>query len=208
MSKPNQIVMALDDDPAVLASLENLLTAHGHAVRMHADAESFFSAGLPDGPSCLLLDHRLGSGLTGFEVHAELQERGWLLPTIFLTAHWDAESVVRAMRAGADGFLTKPYDPEHLLEEIDRALARSEALQQTGKEAAELAVRAASLTKRERKIVELVVSGMLNKEIAAHLNLALVTVKVYRGRAMKKMQAGNAAELAHLAFLAGIVTGS
>ena len=112
MSGPGHVVLALDDDPAILSSLENLLKAHGHPVRLHADPEALFQAGLPDVPACLLLDQQLADGVIGTAVHAEIQARGWNLPTIFLTAHWNVPLVVGAMRAGADGFLTKPYDPE------------------------------------------------------------------------------------------------
>ena len=207
MSASETLVLALDDDPVVLASLEHLMAANGHPVQVYSDSKEFFRAGPPSVPACLLLDQELGSGVTGVEVHAEMQHLGWELPTIFLTAHWDVQVVVDVMRAGADGFLTKPYDPNKLLREVTRALARSRTLIAAGLELAELRARADSLTPRERSIVSLVVAGRLNKEIAGDLDLALVTVKVHRGRAMHKMAAGNAAELAHLAAMAGIVEG-
>jgi FixJ family two-component response regulator len=207
VSAPRHLVLALDDDPVVLTSLERLLGVNGHPVQVYSGSKEFFRAGPPTVPACLLLDQELGAGVTGVEVHAEMRHRGWELPTIFLTAHWDVQVVVDVMRAGADGFLTKPYDPEKLLQEVARALDRSRVLIKTGLELAELRSRADSLTPRERSIVSLVVAGRLNKEIAGDLDLALVTVKVHRGRAMHKMAASNAAELAHLAAMAGIVEG-
>ena len=205
MNRPDHLVIALDDDPAVLTSLKNLLTAHDHPVRLHSNPEDLIEAGMPDIPACLLLDHQLAGGVTGIDVHADLQKREWELPTIFLTAHWSVQSIVDAMRAGADGFLTKPYDPADLLKEISNALDSARVLLRTKSKIHELRARAASLTPRERSIVTLVTQGLLNKEIADQLDLALVTIKVYRGRAMRKLGAGNPAELAHLAAIAGLV---
>lgn len=204
MSRPDHLVIVLDDDPAILTSLKNLLTAHGHSVRLHTTPEDLIQAGMPDVPACLLLDHQLADGVLGTDVHADLQERGWELPTIFLTAHWSLQSVVEAMRAGADGFLAKPYETEKLLREISHALDSSHVLMRTNSKLNDLRARAESLTPRERAIVSLVTTGLLNKEIADQLDLALVTIKVHRGRAMRKLGAGNAAELAHLAAMAGL----
>ena len=197
-------VLVLDDDASILSGLERLLTAHGYSVRLHAEPDDFFRAGLPKVPACLLLDNQLGHGRTGIEVHAEMQRRGWNIPTVFVTAHWDVQTVVRTMRAGADDFLAKPYDPKVLLAAVTQALQRARTNHQNGLQAAEARTKAASLTAREREIVRLIVSGLLNKEIADQLALALVTVKVHRGRAMRKLGAGNPAELARLAALADI----
>jgi FixJ family two-component response regulator len=205
MKKPSHLVIALDDDPAVLTSLENLLAAHGHPVRTHTNPGDLIRAGRPEVPACLLLDHQLADGMTGADVHADLQRRGWDIPTIFLTAHWSVQSVVNAMRAGADGFLTKPYDPGELLEEIASALDHARTLMQTNSKISDLRTRAATLTPRERSIVLLVTQGLRNREIASQLGLALVTIKVHRGRAMRKLGAGNPAQLAHLAAMAGLV---
>lgn len=205
MNELDHLVIALDDDPAVLRSLEHLLSSHGHPLRTHLDAEDFFAAGPPKVPACLLLDHQLGNGVTGVDVHAEMKKRDWDLPTIFLTAHWDVQLVVRAMREGADGFLAKPYEPADLLKEITRALAHARSLSKQGEKSAELLARAATLTPREREVVTLVVEGMLNKEIADRMDRALVTIKLHRSRAMHKLGAGNAAELAQLAIKAGII---
>jgi len=199
------LVFVLDDDPSVLRGLERLLKARGYTVATFQEAEAFFEALPPSLPACLILDNQLGDGITGLGVHAELQRRGWFIPTVFLTAHWNVQSVVQAMRAGADGFLTKPFDPDELVQAVADALARASARHDELSQAVDARSFATSLTSREREIVKLVVAGLINKEIADRLNLALVTVKVHRGRAMRKLGAGNAAELARIAGLAGLL---
>ena len=206
MNDKKCLVIALDDERSILTSLERLLPEHGYPVRTHRDPDEFFRAGLPpDIPACLLLDQQLDNGVTGVEVHAEMQRRNWKLPTIFLTAHGNVPLVVRAMRAGADGFLTKPYEPEHLLLEINRAIAHSRSLLEEEEKLVSLCRKAASLTPREKEVVSLVVDGLINKEIADRLNLAQVTVKLHRGNAMRKFGAGNPAELCKLAIQSGLV---
>lgn len=197
-------VLVLDDDPSVLASLERLLSTMGYRVRLHSTPDDFFRAGFPKFPACLLLDNHLGEGMTGVEVHAEIIRRGWKLPTVFLTAHWNVQSVVKAMRDGADGFVTKPVDTKELLDAVRTAFrnVRIRAVEELLDD--EIRSRAASLTKRELEIVRLVVKGLLNKEIADQLGLAVVTVKLHRGRAMKKLGAGNPYELARFASLLGL----
>jgi FixJ family two-component response regulator len=197
-------VLVLDDDRFIRAGLERLLTAHGYRVRLHAEPDELFSNGFPEVPACLLLDNQLGDGMTGVQVHEELLRRGWFIPTVFLTAHWNVQLVVNTIRAGADGFLTKPFDPAELINAVALALQRSSAKHQKESAAVEARAKIAALTPREREIVRLVVEGMLNKEIADKLDLALITVKVHRGRAMTKLGAGNPAELAHIAGLAGL----
>ncbi len=201
----DHMVLVLDDDQAILRGLQRLLTAHGYCVRVHSEPDDFFRAGMPTVPSCLILDNQLGNCMTGVEVHAELQRRAWDIPTVFVTAHWNVQSVVDAMRAGADGYLTKPYDPEALVAAVAQALQRGLAQRKDGQLAAEARARAALLTPREREIVQFVIAGLINKEIADRLNLAVITVKIHRGQAMRKLHAGNPAELARLAVLAGIM---
>lgn len=196
-------VLVLDDDQAVLVSMQRLLETNGYAVRPHASPETFFADGLPSGPACLLLDQNLGA-TKGVDVHAEMQRRGWRLPTVFITADWDTHTVVRAMRSGADDYLTKPYNPDELLQIVERCLARSRQALKEDEALSQLRARAATLTPRERSIVTLVVSGLLNKQIASQLGLALITVKVHRARAMQKLGAGNAAELARIAAQIGL----
>lgn len=205
MKRSEHAVLVLDDDRSVLTGLERLLGSHGYQVRAYLESEQFFRDGIPDLPVCLILDHELQGGMTGKMVHEEMLRRGWDIPTVFLTAHWDVRSVVDAMRSGADGFLTKPVEPKELLDAVAAALTRASDRMNGQMLAAEARQRAASLTKRESDVVRLVVAGKLNKEIADMLDLALVTVKVHRGRAMRKLGAGNAAELARLAGLAGLL---
>jgi len=196
-------VLVLDDDQAVLVSLARLLETNGYAVQLHASPETFFAGGMPPGPACLLLDQNLGA-TKGTEVHAEMQRRGWMLPTVFITADWDTHTVVRAMRSGADDYLTKPYNPDELLQIVERCLARSRQALKEDDALSQLRARADTLTPRERSIVTLVVSGLLNKQIADQLGLALITVKVHRARAMQKLGARNAAELARISAQVGL----
>ncbi len=198
-------VVVLDDDLSLLDSLGSLLTSSGFKVRLHSEADDFFRVGVPKVPACLLLDNHLGAGISGVQVHQQILERGWHIPTIFLTGTWDVQLVVQTMRAGADGFLTKPFDSRQLLSEVLLALQRSAAGMTDQSKTAEIRARSAALTAREREVVGLVAQGLLNKEIADKLGLALITVKIHRSRAMQKMGAGNPAELAHFAALAGLI---
>lgn len=203
MTEPLQRVLVLDDDGDVRTSLSRLLQANGFAVSTFAGIAEMLAAGMPASPACLLLDQRLGA-VKGTEVHAQLQELGWNIPTIFLTADFDTHTVVQAMRGGASNYLTKPCDPEELLTVVRSAFATHVRVPPVNPELAELRQRAGLLTTRERVIVSMVIKGMLNKQIADSLGLALVTVKLHRGRAMKKLGAQNAAELAHIALRVGL----
>ena len=203
--RPDHLVLILDDEPSVLESLTRLLTVHDYQVSPYTEPAELFLDGRPSVPSCLILDHHLGNGVTGVQVYEEMGKRGWDIPTVFLTAFWDIKLVVSAMRSGADGFLSKPFEPEELVVAVEQALQSAIDRHQDGMDADALRECAASLTPREREIVSLVVQGLLNKEIADKLELALVTIKVHRGRAMHKLGAGNPAELARIAALAGIV---
>jgi FixJ family two-component response regulator len=204
-SRPEHLILILDDEPSVLESLRNLLTAHDYEVRLHEEPSDFFLAGMPAVPACLVLDHHLGNGVTGVQVYDEMRERGWDIPTVFLTAHWNIQSVVSAMRSGADGFLSKPFDSAELISSVEQALQAAISRHEDDQDITISRKRAATLTPREREIVCMVVQGLLNKEIADKLGLALVTIKVHRGRAMQKLKAGNPAELARIAALTGIV---
>lgn len=202
--KNREQVVVLDDDSSILTGLERLLTGFGYQVRLHSEPDDFFRSGLPTVPACLLLDNQLGDCLNGVQVHEEIIRRGWFIPTVFLTAHWNVQVVVNVMRAGADGFLTKPFDPEELVDAVGQALQHSRLRHQEEFRAAEARARAAALSPREREVVRLVIDGLLNKEIADQLDIALVTVKLHRGRAMRKLGAGNPADLVHIARLADI----
>lgn len=205
MTPDEHTVLILDDDPHIRSSLETLLTAHGYRIRSHAEPDDFFRTGPPLGSACLLLDQQLGYGVTGVQVHQKMMECGWDLPTIFLTAHWDVQLVVNAMRKGADDFLAKPFDPAELVKAVERALRGAGDRFHDRQIITEARRRMASLTKRERQIVGMVTAGLLNKEIAGQLNLAVVTVKLHRSRAMRKTGAGNPAELARIVTLAAMV---
>ena len=201
-----ELVIVLDDERSIRDGLERLLTGRGFRVRLHATPEDFFRAGLPDEPACLLLDNQLGDGMTGVGVHAELQRLGWNLPTVFVTGNWNVKGVVHAIRTGADDFLTKPYDPEELVTAVTQALQRALAQRRDQSQTAAVRARVATLTPRECDIVRLILDGSINKEIADHLDISVVTVKVYRGRAMRKLNAGNVAELVRIATLAGLTS--
>lgn len=203
MTALNQQVLVLDDDASVCVSLSHLLNANGFKVLAYTSAEELLRAGISQESACLLLDQHLGS-VKGTDVQAELLLRGWSIPTIFLTADWDAHTVVQAMRGGADNYLTKPYDPDELIKVVCEVCKRGHTAAVQNDGIAELRRRATLLTPRERAIVSMVTKGMMNKQIAHHFQLALVTVKLDRARAMRKLGAHNSAELAHIALRVGI----
>jgi RNA polymerase sigma factor (sigma-70 family) len=192
----------IDDDASVRGSLERLLRARGHEVRTYAGAAEFLVAS-PRPPGCILLDLRM-PGMDGLELQRQLGERGGELPIVFLTAHGDVAASVRAMKAGADDFLLKPFQPEALLAVVERALVRSEALVRDGAQLARLRAGLARLTEREREVFALVVTGLQNKEVGQRLGIAEKTVKVHRGRVMEKLRCETIAELVRAAVTLGI----
>jgi RNA polymerase sigma factor (sigma-70 family) len=188
------LVFVVDDDPSVRASLKFLVSTVGLKVETFDSADSFLHRKPPDGPSCLVLDVRL-PGLSGLDFQCELTARNIRIPIVFITGHGDIPMSVRAMKAGAIEFLTKPFRDQDLLDAIRVALERDRARRQQEKEASELQQRFASLTPREQEVISLVASGMLNKQIAGQLGTAENTVKVQRSRAMEKMHAQSLADL-------------
>jgi RNA polymerase sigma factor (sigma-70 family) len=187
-------VFVVDDDPSVRSSLKFLIGSVGLQVESFDSAEALLRGKLPDEPSCLVLDVRL-RGLSGLDFQRELAARNCHMPIIFITGHGDIPMSVRAMKAGAIEFLTKPFRDQDLLDAVRIALERDRERREREKEVSDLKERFNSLTPREQKVMSMVVSGMLNKQIADQLGTAENTVKVQRSRAMEKMHAQSVAEL-------------
>ena len=188
------IVIVVDDDPSVRSSLKLLVSTVGLRVESFESAETVLERTLPDTVSCFVLDVRL-RGLSGLDFQRELAARNIRIPIVFITGHGDIPMSVRAMKAGAVEFLTKPFRDQDLLDAIHLALERDRARREEEQERIRLQQRFESLTSRERDVLWMVVSGMLNKQIAAQLGTAENTVKVHRRRAMEKMEAQSLAEL-------------
>ena len=198
MPEAPAVVFVIDDDPSMRGALEDLVVSVGLQVRPFASPQDFLQSKLPDAPGCLVLDVRL-PGMSGLTFQKELARLGVTLPVIFITGHGDIPMSVRAMKAGAVEFLTKPFHDQELLDAIHTAIERDRERRREAVLVAELRERYATLTERERQIMTLVVVGRANKQIAAELTLSEMTVKVHRGQVMRKMQAGSLPELVRMA---------
>ena len=205
--QPIPIIFIVDDDTSIRDALRNLFRSTGLRVETYDSAQAFLSSRKVDVPCCLVLDVRL-PGLSGLDLQRRLQEVNINIPIVFITAHGDIPMSVRAMKAGAVEFLTKPFRDQELLDAVHQAIERDRAARRQQAEVAELAERYESLSLREREVMGRVLRGLLNKEIAGELGISDATVKLHRGKVMHKMQANSLAELVRMGEKLAVLSSS
>ena len=197
------VIYVIDDDASVRNALSNLLRSVGMSVEVFASPQEFLHSAEPGGPACIVLDVRF-PGRSGLDLQRDLAEAGRLLPIIFMTGHGDIPMTVRAMKAGAVEFLTKPFRDQDLLDAVAVALDKDRARRAGEKRIDELRERLDTLTPREREVLHLVIAGRLNKQIAGELGVSEMTVKIHRRHMMRKMHASRIVELVRMADQLGL----
>jgi FixJ family two-component response regulator len=203
MSDSPPIVIVIDDDAGVRDSLSGLMESMEMAARTYVAVHDFLEDGVPDAPCCLVLDVRL-PGQSGLDLQQRLSSAGINVPIIFITGHADVQMSVRAMKAGAMGFLPKPFRDQELLDAVQQSIEKSREIRSKQMQDEALARKFAELTLREREILAFVTSGRMNKQIAGELGVAEITVKVHRAQVMRKMGARSLADLVRMADQLGL----
>jgi FixJ family two-component response regulator len=203
VSEQQPVIVVIDDDASVRKALDNLFKSVGFAVELFASPQEFLQSERPDRPGCIVLDVRF-PGRSGLDMQRDLTQANAQLPIIFITGYGDIPMSVRAMKAGAVEFLTKPFRDQDLLDAVGAALEKDRARRAGDRRLAELQARFETLTARERQVMSLVVAGRLNKQIAGELGVSEMTVKMHRRQVMRKMQAGGVAQRVRLADQIGL----